>query len=476
MRVLFINPITPPQIVQVRVSLGVACLSAALKKAGHETSLLCPWKFNIGELSKKINNFKPDLIAFSTVSDQFKLTKQMIEFIHKKYSLPIIIGGIHATVAPEECIAVNGVRGICIGEGDEAILEFVNLFQKKKNYFKTKNFWFRDKDKIIKNKVRPLIQNLDSLPFPDRDLFGNYIGKDDLIVEFMASRGCPFQCSYCINKVLQGYYGLKGFVRYRSVDNILKEIKEVLVKYKQGHSGRLPKMLTFHDDTFTLNKKWLEEFSKKYSNEIRAPYAVNGRVETLNEETILLLKKSGCVELKIGLESGNEKIRQTILDRPMSNQQIINVFKLCKKHDLPTSSFNIIGVPGESEKEIKDTITLNRKIKPGIVGVSIFRPYPGTKLYNICKENGWISKRNIVSFYEGVSMLDLPTISHQKISCYYKIFQASIYHPKRVPVIKLLIILGLYDPLLKLNFLTKSLVIKLLTRNQKEFLIKILRK
>lgn len=476
MRILFINPITPPKITKVRISLGVAYLSAALKKAGHTTKLLCPWKFNTGEISNKIEKFKPEIVAFSTVSDQFELAKKIISFIHNKYSLPIVLGGTHPTVAPEECINVEGIRGICIGEGDEAIVEFVDLFQKKKNYLKTKNFWFKEKKAIIKNKIRPLIQNLDSLPFPDRDLFSEYISISDVIVEFMASRGCPFQCSYCVNKVLQGYYGLAGFVRYRSVNNLLKEIKEVLTKYRQTHSGQSPKTITFHDDTFTLNKKWLEEFSDKYEKEIKQPYAVNGRVETINDGVILLLKKSGCVELKIGLESGNERIRREMLGRPMSNKQIINAFNLCRKYGLLTSSFNMIGIPGESEKEIKDTINLNRKIKPSVVGVSIFRPYPGTKLYNICKENGWISNRKAVSFFEGVSVLDLPTITHEKISYYYKIFQPSIYRPTAVPFIKLLIFMRLYDSLLKLRLFTKSFMVEHLSREQKDFLMKALKR
>ena len=133
-RVLFINPITAPALATVRVSMGVASLSAMLKREGHKTALLCPWEFNPLEIQLKINEFNQHIIAISSVSSQFELTKKIIQFLKNKFKLPIILGGIHATVAPEECIIVPGILGICIGEGDLALLEFVNKFSLEKDY------------------------------------------------------------------------------------------------------------------------------------------------------------------------------------------------------------------------------------------------------------------------------------------------------------------------------------------------------
>jgi radical SAM superfamily enzyme YgiQ (UPF0313 family) len=467
MNVLIIYPVTPPEIFRVEFNIGIASISACLKKAGHKTSLLCIWKFEEDKVEEKIKNFNPKLIAFSTVSDQFELTKEIVKFIHANHKIPIIIGGTHAMVAPEECIELDGVIGVCIGEGEEAIVELANYIEKEEDYSKVRNFWIKKDGKIIKNPQRPLIKDLDALPFPDRELFKGYIDTSNEI-EFMGARGCPYQCSYCINKVLQNSYGIAGFVRYRSVDNLIKEIKEVLSKY------RSPKIL-FHDDTFTLNKKWLSEFAEKYPKEIRLPYIANGRVETLNEDIIQLLKSSGCIELKIGVESGNEKIRREVLKRNMSNEQIINAFRLCRKYGILATSFNMIGIPGESEKEIKDTIELNKKIKPFRMGVSIFRPYKGTELYNLCKKNGWISNRKVVSYFEEESILDLPTISHKRLIYYYKIFKLSVYHPILVQFVKALIFIGIYDPLVKVLLALRRFVAKQLSREQKDFLMKILK-
>ncbi|MCK5138731.1 MAG: cobalamin-dependent protein, partial [Thermodesulfovibrionia bacterium] len=178
------------------MSFGTAYLSAVLKKEGHQTSLICPYMFNPTGVSRKIEDFKPQMVVVSSVSDQFELSKKIIGFIYDKYSLPIVIGGVHPTVDPDECMDVRGVLGVCIGEGEYALLEFVDLLEKKKDYSRVKNFWFKKENKIIKNTVRPLIQDLDSLPFPDRELFDGYADTSNEI-EFMGSRGCPYQCSYC---------------------------------------------------------------------------------------------------------------------------------------------------------------------------------------------------------------------------------------------------------------------------------------
>jgi len=454
--ILFINPVTPPNIVRVRVSMGVASLSAILKREGHKTALLCPSKFD-NSISEKIKSFKPDLIAVSTVSDQFDLAKEIIKSIKH---IPVIMGGIHATVATDECIKIPGVIGVCIGEGDEALPEFLRKYGNRKDYTDTKNFWFKENGKIIKNPLRPLIQNLDALPFPDREIFEEHIPKENLILEFMASRGCPFQCNYCINKVLQGFYGIKGYLRRRSVDNLLKEINQVLAEYKLKHN-RFPKRLEFHDDLFTADKAWLKEFADKYKQQVNQPYAVNARIETIDEETVLLLKESGCVELKLGIESGNERIRKEMLNRHMTNHQIISCFSLCKKRNLPTSSFNMIGIPGETEKEIEDTINLNRIVKPSVVGVSVFRPYQGTYLYDYCKKNGYLTDRKVNSFYEGESIINLPTISKEKINYYYQIFQTAVYHPNLLPLVTFLVNLHLYKPMMRFYYFVRRNLAKL---------------
>ena len=468
MKVLFINPVTPPELFPVKMSMGVAYLSAVLKEKRHVTNLICPYSFSERDISDKIEEFKPDLIAVSSVTDQIELAKKIVNFIYGKYKLPIILGGNHATVDPEGSIAIKGLLGICIGESEEALLELVEALEQKKDYSKIKNFWFKINGKIVKNPIRVLIQDLDKMPFPDRDLFDGLIDTTDEL-EFMGSRGCPYQCSYCINRTLmKAYRGCGKYVRFRSVDNLLAEIKQALSKYKTAK-------ILFHDDTFTLDKKWLKEFSDKYPKEIGMPYVANGRVETMDEEVVKLLKESGCVEIKIGVEVGNEELRKKVLNRNMTNEQIINVFRLCKKYGLLATSFNMVGLPYETEENVKETIALNKKIKPLRMGVSIFRPYPGTELYGVCKKNGWISDRKIVSYFEDVSILNMPQLPVSKIRYYYKLFRLGVYHPVLFVFAKVLYKIGLYGVIEKIVKVARGIVVKSLSRKQKDFLQRVLR-
>ena len=467
MNVLFIYPVNPPELFTIQFSQGIGFLSAALKKAGHKTDLLLLYDVNKKDIAKKIAGFRPDLIAISSVTDQIELSKDIIKHIYEKYKLPIILGGVHPTVKPEECIRIPHLIGICIGEADEALPEFVDLLERKKDYTKTMNFWFKKDKKIIRNQVRPLIQNLDKLPFPDRNIFNKYL-KYDGEFEFIGSRGCPFQCTYCINSFMMNLYKGKGkYVRYRSVDNLLKEIEEV------RKNNKITSVM-LDDDTFILNKEWLREFADKYPRYIRIPFVCNARADRLDEETAKLLKKAGCFEVKVGVESGNDSIRSKILKRPMTNRQIRDAFKVIKKYEMKATSFNMIGMPYETEKEIWDTIKLNRDIKPYRMGVSVFRPYPGTDSYRLCKEKGWVSNRKVRSYFDEVTVLDQPSIPKEKLRYYYRIFRISAWHPIIAPFFRLIARVKIskdksfYDIVLSM----KSYVSSKLTRKQRTFLMK----
>jgi len=462
-----VYPVNPPHLFTIAFSQGIGFLSASLKKQGHKTDLLLLYELDKEKIDNLINNFEPKLIAISTVTDQLELSKKIIDYIYKKYKLPIILGGAHPTVCPKEAIRIPHILGISIGEADEALLEFITLLEKNKDYTKTKNFWFKKNNKIIRNPVRPLIQNLDKLPFPDRTIFNKYI-KYDGEYNFMGSRGCPFQCTYCINAFMMKLYKGKGrYVRYRSVDNLLDEIEDVMKKNK---------IITvmFDDDTFILNKVWLREFSEKYPKKIGIPFVCNARAEIMDKEIAKLLKKAGCSEVKFGIESGNHFIRSKILKRNMTNKQIKDAFNLTKKYGMRVTSFNMIGLPCETEKTILDTIKLNRAVNPYRMGASIFRPYPGTESYDLCRKKGWISKRKVSSYFDDISILDQPSISKEKIKYYYKIFRISAWHPMISPFFKFIAKTkvtkdkSIYDVVLSM----KSYISSKLTRKQRDFLMK----
>jgi len=380
------------------ISAGLATLISVCKKAGHKTALIdTTFKISDSEILQKAKSFQPELIAFTTATNDFAYACHIAGLLKKQFKVPIIAGGFHPTIAPEEAISKPCFDMICLGEGEKALLELATNLEKNKSIDKIKNLWIKKSGKIIKNPLRPLISDLDKVPCPDRGLFDykKYLDWNHGTATFISTRGCPFQCTYCINHFLMKKYSNKGpYVRFRSIDNLLGEVKQVLEKY-----GEHVKNIEFYDDTFTLNKERIKEFCKRYPKEIGLPFNINARVNAVKPEMFQILKDAGCVRVSIGLESGDEHIRNKILKRNMSDSQIIETFRAAKKAGLKTYSFNMVGIPFETKQSIQKTIELNKKCQPDFVGVSIFNAFKGTEIYDVCEKNNWLRKKYATSYF-----------------------------------------------------------------------------
>jgi len=427
MKILFIYPniVESPK----DISTGLAILSAVCKEKGHETELIdTTFGISDSEVLNKVNSFNPDLIAVTTATNDFDYAVHLCSLIKTSFNIPILAGGFHPTIAPEETISKDCFDFICIGEGENALLELITCLEKKKLPDKIKNLWIKKKEenkiKIIKNPIRDLVQHLDKLPFPDRDLFEyrKYLKWNHGTATFLTTRGCPFQCTYCINHFLTKLNHGKGkYVRFRTIDSLLKEIKQVIDKY-----GNDIKNLEFYDDTFTLDEKRIEEFCKRYPKEIGLPFNVNARVNAVNSRILEMLKQAGCVRVSIGVEAGDEKIRNIVLKRNMTSEQVIKTFQDAKKAGLKTYSFNMVGIPFETKQSIKKTIELNQKCKPDYVGVSIFNAFKGTEVYNLCKEKGWLKEGYSKSYFRDSNIkhtnFTIPQLRRIRNSFGFKVF------------------------------------------------------
>jgi len=405
MKILFVYPniVESPK----DISTGLAMIAAVCKKKGHEVSLIdSSFGIKDSEIIKKAQKFNPNLIAITVATNDFEYATHVSRILKKIVKVPIIVGGFHSTTNPEEIIRRECFDMVCIGEGEGAILDVANAIEKNKSLYKIKNLWLKKiikgKVKIIKNPVRKLVENLDSLPFPYRELFDykQYLQWNHGTATFISTRGCPFNCTYCINNKLMKLYEGKGcYVRFRSIDHLFKEIKEVLSRYSS-----FIKNIEFYDDTFTLNSKRVEEFCRRYNSEIGLPFNLNARVNAVNPEMFKLLKKAGCVRVSMAIECGEESIRNKILKRNMSDKQIISTFQAAKKAGLKTCSFNIVGLPFETKESIKKTIELNKKCRPDYVGVTIFNALPGVEIYDLCKKNNWVKEGYAKSFFRESNM------------------------------------------------------------------------
>jgi|GEM_PF-1399292 len=269
-------------------------------------------------------------------------------------------------------------------------------------------------DNIVDNKMGKWVQDLDELPFEDREVF-----EYDKIVqsrhgwaEVIASRGCPYACTYCFNLPFFARYKndtkgtdqavtMKDFVRRRSVRSTVDMLLEVKEKYPNV------KFFTFVDDVFAIYSRWLADLAPLYAKEVGLPFAATSQPLAFNETIARLLKEMGCKVVKMGVEAGNARIRNQVLNRNIPDNVLIKDFKLARDYGLKPQAFNMIGLPTETRENMLETVSLNAKLRAYIVWMSTFMPYPGTVLHDFCVNGGLIDPQrwNDIRSYRGGSVL-----------------------------------------------------------------------
>jgi len=388
----------------------LAALSAFLKSkavAVRYEELVIEGAIREGHLirvNKAIAEFKPDLIAFSSYEMSFAWIQEICDYIKSlSKEIPIIVGGYYPTLSPEDVLKHNSVDVICLGEGEYPLLELLSSLKNGQRRTDIANLWFKEGGRFIKNPLRPLLTNLDELPFVDRDLFTSENRKSGSL-EVMASRGCPYDCTNCSNHALKKlYHGLGPYMRYRTAEHVLSEIEQCLARENF-------KSVQFEDDMFTSNPKWLEGFCRQYKERIKLPFSCNIRPGTCSPQAFALLRDAGCRQVSIGLESGDEIIRRNVLGRDMPDKVIIEAFGDAKKAGIKRKSFNMVGLPGETVFSLWKTIWLNLRLAPEAVQTSVYYPFKGTILGDRCYSEGLVdleSKKRL-KLYAFDSILNLP--------------------------------------------------------------------
>lgn len=407
------------------IDFGIAGLSAYIKSKGYQTGLIdFTFGLNYTEAVRLAKKFNPDVICFSSRSNEFEHVVKTAKIFRNVFGVPIFCGGIHPTIAPDDALR-DCFDGICIGEGEEALYDLLKNMEKGK-YLKTKGFWFRKDGKIIKNPVRPLIKDLDGIPLFDYELFDmpKYLKARDNQIDYIGARGCPYNCAYCINHILQGIYAGKGqYVRMKSVDKIISELKTLTNRYKI-------KSIFFIDEIFNISTERLKEFAAKYSKEINIPFECCVRANLCSDENMKYLKQANCSKINIAIECGDEKYRKELLCKDVTDEQIINAFGFARKYKLHTMSYNMIGLPFETPQQIEKTIEINKKARADSIQASTFVPFPGTKLYNFCKEhNLLLNKKMDISYYWGVYLKN-PNLTPKQLEHYRRWFSYKCYEDR----------------------------------------------
>jgi radical SAM superfamily enzyme YgiQ (UPF0313 family) len=379
-------------------SEGLASISAVLKQEGYGVKLYhMLYMPSQKEFIRKVAEFDCDVIGFSMRTTAVAFVTELAGWLddakqlHELPDIPVGIGGYHAILVPEECLKIRGIDMVIVGEGEYPWLDYMNRLKAgaaHDDITDIKSIYFKQSDgTIITNPIRELIEDLDTLAFPDFDLFDfeNLDRSKNFTAMVMLSRGCLFSCTYCGNSQFRNIYpNKKKFTRFRSPEKSIELLQLLLKKYP------FIKYLEFRDSIFNTYADWFNEFMPLYIEKIKLPFNCNLRFDILTEDMVRLLKEGGCYMIDIGLENGNEQFRTKYLHRSMKNEHMIEVAKWFKKHKITTLTYNIVGLPYETLELSLETVKLNARLDVDKVIPNIFYPYPMTILAKTAQDAGFI--------------------------------------------------------------------------------------
>lgn len=337
-----------------------------------------------------ISKLKPKIVGITIPTPTFSCVIKITKLIKKEIKEPIILigGGPQPTVMPEITLEDSNLDFCVIGEGEITFYELVkSIINNQTNYQNIKGIAYRDKEKILITEKRPLIANLDDIPLPARDLFDikkyytaptKKISDSPFDTPILTSRGCAYNCTYCISKSMWG----QG-VRFRSVENVIKEMEECINKYGI-------KEFNFFDDTFTIDNQRVEKICQKILDKgWKIYWGCMGRVNTIDENTVKLMKDAGCRKISFGLESGNKEILK-LMNKRTDLETANKAINIVRKHKIEVLGAFMIGNVGETKETIMDTINFARKLDLDNATFFIVCPYPGTEIYKMAREKGII--------------------------------------------------------------------------------------
>lgn len=356
-------------------NISIEYLSAAIKQRGHQVALAYEQSlFNDknylcipilekalaqgDNILRQIVDTKPDLVAFSVMVFTYRPALDIARKLKKILDVPVIFGGAHAISCPERLIAEDCIDIVCVGEGEEAMGELLDSMQRGGPDTSIPGLWFKTPEGVVRNGRRLLIQDLDSLPLPDKELFAPVVPIKNYYLA-VTNRGCPFSCTYCsVSYLTQLDKDLPGFkkVRERSVDGVIDEIAAQKERY--GFTW-----VDFRNAVFSPNKDWILEFCQRWSREIRLPFRIFSHPLLIREDTSIALRDAGCFAIQMGLESYDPHVRCDILNRRETNEQIQQAIGILEHVGAPYSLDYILGLPEQEEHELKAAAELFSGLK-----------------------------------------------------------------------------------------------------------------
>jgi radical SAM superfamily enzyme YgiQ (UPF0313 family) len=353
---------------------GIMSMSAVLKEAGHEVALTIAAQEDPVKFAR---DFQPDIVGYSVMTGSqryyFDLNRKIKRALGDREPMAVF-GGPHPTFFPD-MIEEPSADGVCVGEGEGPIVDLANALSNGGFHPDIPNWWFKVEGEIVKNPVRPLIRKLGDLPMPDRALIydKHEVTRITPIKHFMASRGCPYNCTYCFNHAWYEIYTREKRGYQRSVESVIEEVLWVREHYPL-------EQVVFLDDLFIIYVDWLEEFADKFPKEVGLPFFCNVRANLLTPEKVALLKKGGANTVSMGIESGNDELRNGLLKRKMPRATVVEAGHMLDDAGINLTATNILALPTATLEDDFSTMHLNAEAKVKYAHAFLFQPYPATEL------------------------------------------------------------------------------------------------
>lgn len=361
--------------------LGIGYLAAYIRNAGYAVKIFesSSPAFSCDDLDKEISSFKPELVGISVMTPTYPDAVEICSHIKRYHSVKAVLGGHHISAMKGDVLKqAEDVDFAVYGEGEETLLQLMGQLDSPDPHFeKIDGLVWRDKNTIVVNKPRDLIEDIDILPFPARDLvdmsnYGlhSYIDFGNKSATMITSRGCPFDCFFCSSHLTMG----RGY-RFRSTDSIMSEVRELVEEHGVDH-------IVFEDDTMTLRRDRMEEICRKFIAMPNSPsWHCLSRVDTMDHTLAKLMKQAGCRMVGFGVESGSAEILE-LIGKKISIDKAVKAVEACQKAGLRTQCTFIVGFPFDTKETMLSTLEAAKRINPTIAIFFPLTPYPGTRVYN----------------------------------------------------------------------------------------------
>jgi radical SAM superfamily enzyme YgiQ (UPF0313 family) len=392
-KVLFVYP--------AHESLGLECLSAALRRDGVETALAFdPVLFDEpgfvrspllarlfdrrAALRARARAFRPDLVAFSVTSDLFGWACRRARELKTELGVPVAFGGIHPTALPAQTLAEDCVDYVVVGEGDAALVELARALREGRTAHGLPGVWTRRDGKAEGGPVRPLIADLDALPDPDKELYlrESPLFRDGYLVA--ASRGCPMRCAYCCNDVYHKLYGGRT-LRYRGPERVLAELERAKAELR-------PAYVHFTDEVLNADRRWLAEFLPAYRARVGLPFSCYLFPDLVDAEGARALAAAGCFKAQMGVQVFDDEKRRSLLQRPSTRERIAGAIGALKAAGVYVTCDNMLGFPDETEAELAALAAFYAEHAPDHCETFFLRYYPGASLTAWALANGHLAE------------------------------------------------------------------------------------